>query len=131
MFSEFKDRFQYILEKCDCNKSTAAAKLNVSPAFISQMCSGARVPSDRTISDICREFNVNEIWLRTGDGEPFQKVTIEEELGQILGNVLAGDPSSRSRLIRAFARLPEDAYPWIEKIIVDMARELKAKEEAE
>ena len=29
-------------------------------------------PSDAVISLICREFNVNEVWLRDGTGEMFQ-----------------------------------------------------------
>lgn len=27
--------------------------------------------TDRILYDICREFNVNEFWLRTGEGEMF------------------------------------------------------------
>ena len=53
------------------SRSEFAKRLKVSQPFVSQMCSGAANPSDRTISDICDKFGVDEIWLRTGDGEPF------------------------------------------------------------
>lgn len=44
----------------------------LSQNYIWMIEKGDRVPSDRTISDICREFNVSEAWLRTGEGEMFQ-----------------------------------------------------------
>lgn len=125
------ERIKYVRKSSNLTQQKFAERIGAKQNTIAQYEIGRNIPIDPVITAICREFNVNEIWLRTGDGEAFQKISIEEELGQILGNVLAGDPSSRSRLIRAFSRLPEDAYPWIEKIIVDMARELKAKEEAE
>jgi transcriptional regulator with XRE-family HTH domain len=125
------ERIKYVRKSLNLTQQKFAERIGTKQNTIAQYEIGRNIPIDPVITAICKEFNVNEIWLRTGDGDPFQKVTIEEELGQILGNVLSGDPSSRSRLIRAFSRLPEDAYPWIEKIIVDMARELKAKEEAE
>jgi transcriptional regulator with XRE-family HTH domain len=125
------ERIKYVRKSLNLTQQKFAERIGTKQNTIAQYEIGRNIPIDPVITAICKEFNVNEIWLRTGDGDPFRKITIEEELGQILGNVLSGDPSSRSRLIRAFSRLPEDAYPWIEKIIVDMARELKAKEEAE
>jgi len=43
-----------------------AQKLNLSRNFINQIEAGKKNPSDRTILDICREFNVNEEWLEPG-----------------------------------------------------------------
>lgn len=42
-----------------------------SRAHISSLESGTRNITDRIIGDICREYGVNEQWLRTGDGEMF------------------------------------------------------------
>ena len=46
-------------------------KINLSRNYIALIESGDRVPSDRTISDICREYNINEKWLRTGEGDMY------------------------------------------------------------
>ena len=81
---EFKDRFSAILQATQCSKSSAADKLNVTPSFISLLCSGSRLPSDRTILDICRTWDVNEIWLRTGDGEMFAKKRAKKSLRKYL-----------------------------------------------
>ena len=76
---------------------------------------------------MCEKFDINESWLLTGDGDPKREFTVEEELSEIFANVLNGDPSTKSRPIRAFARRPEEAYPLIEQIIIKMAAELEDK----
>lgn len=46
-----------------------AEKMGISKNYVSLIENGKKKPSDRLVSDICREFNVNEKWLRTGEGE--------------------------------------------------------------
>ena len=77
---------------------------------------GERVPSDRTISDICREFNVSESWLRTGDGEMFVQRTREEELADFIGDVLRDEPDSfRRRIVAILAKLTPSDWEAIER----------------
>lgn len=61
-------RISECIKSMNIKKTEFAARINVSQAFVSQLTNGTSRPSDRTISDICREFGVNEIWLRTGVG---------------------------------------------------------------
>jgi len=69
-------RIVKLVELLKKNKSEFARDVNVTPAYISKLGKQPKaVPSDRFISDICRKFNVNETWLRTGEGEIF----LEEE----------------------------------------------------
>lgn len=110
MFTEFKERFLYIIEQRECSKSKAADRLGVSAAYISQICSGARVPSDRTISDICREFSCNEVWLRTGEGEPFQKETRNEEIMRFAAQTVQGTDEFRKAFVSMLSKL--DAEDW-------------------
>ena len=124
------ERISFIIKSLGIKKVEFATALNLSGAMISKLCSGDGAPSDRTVSDICRIFNVNEIWLRTGVGEPFVQLSRDEEIAAILGSAIAGSSSSRDRLIRALARLPDDAFPIIEAAILAAAAELQ-KEKAE
>lgn len=45
--------------------------------------------SDRTIADICREFNVNKEWLQTGNGEIYNLP--EDEVAAVVSNLLEED----------------------------------------
>ena len=112
----FKERFLLVLQESRCTKSKAAELLNVSAAYVSQLCSGQREPSDRTIKDICRIFGVNEIWLRTGVGEPFTPLSRSEELAAIFERMEVGD-DAKSRLIREMARMPDEAFPSFVKFV--------------
>ena len=112
----FKERFLLVLQQNRCTKSKAAELLNVSAAYVSQLCSGQREPSDRTIKDICRIFGVNEIWLRTGVGEPFTPLSRSEELAAIFERMEVGD-DAKSRLIREMARMPDEAFPSFVKFV--------------
>lgn len=84
------ERIEQVLKASGIKKIEAARRLNVSSAFITQLCKGDSGASDRTISDICREFGVDEVWLRHGEGEMFRprsrKDAISAYMGQLLGN---------------------------------------------
>lgn len=65
------NRIELIIKTAGIKKVDFARRLNVSQAFVSQICSGAAKPSDRTIADICRVFNVNRQYLEQGQEPMF------------------------------------------------------------
>ena len=66
-----RDRFKILRKDTGLTQKDFAARVGLSQNFIAQIESGSKVPSDRTVSDICRIFHVNEDWLRTGEGEMY------------------------------------------------------------
>lgn len=121
------DRIAAVVAGSGLTKTAFAAKINVSQPYLSQMCIGQRIPSDRTIADICEKFGVNEVWLRTGAGEMMRPSTKNEQLAKIFASVQVSD-DERARLIKAFASLPEEAYPQIYKWFMQIVENLKAQE---
>lgn len=85
----------------------------------------AGVPSDRTISDICREFGVNEIWLRTGEGEPFQKETRQEQIMRFATQTVKGSDEFRKAFVSMLAKMDADDWGNLEKLFDNLANELK------
>lgn len=78
-------------------------------------------PSDRTIADICREFNVSETWLRTGEGEMFQPRSRNEELLEFAARAAEAGPGDiRAQLLTVMARLTDDQW----QVLADVARQL-------
>ena len=84
-------RIAKCIDALGLKKSEFAARLGVSAPFVSQLCSGAAGASDRTIRDICRIFGINEVWLRTGEGEMLKPYTPQEEIAAFVGSVLRQD----------------------------------------
>ena len=124
---ELNERITKLIQSIGVRKTVFVDRLNVSQAFVSQMCSGKAQPSDRTIADICREFNVNETWLRTGDGEMFQRKTRDEELAAFFGDVLSGEPGFKRRFLAVLSRLDESEW----KLLEQMADKLVAEAQKE
>ncbi len=66
---------------------------------------------------ICREFNVDENWLRTGEGEMFKKLNRQQELAQLTATLFKEEEDSfKSRLIMALAQLNEEEWELLEEI---------------
>lgn len=85
---------------------------------------GTVAPSDRTISDICREFNVNETWLRTGEGEMFVKLNRSQEVAEFVGRVLYGEEDNfKRRFIAMLSRLDESDWEVLEKMAEEMKKD--------
>lgn len=99
--------------------------LGLSENFIWQIEKGDRDPSDRTISDICREFGVNEVWLRTGEGEPFQEETREEQILRAAAQTIRSSNEFRKQLAFWLAQLDESDWVELEKIYRKLAEQKK------
>ena len=104
-----------------------ADKFGLSQNFIWQIENGDRTPSDRTISDICREFGVNEIWLVTGDGEPFQQESREEQIMRFAVQTVKGSDEFRKAFVSMLAKMDADDWENIGKLFAKLADEIEKK----
>lgn len=120
------ERIARCIEALGVKKTCFAQKLNVSQAFITRMTKGVSNPSDRTISDICREFNVNEEWLRTGEGEMFVRMSRKEEIASFFSEIGKGkDDDFQVRLISVLSRLNTEQWKLLESIANALSGEQK------
>jgi transcriptional regulator with XRE-family HTH domain len=86
--------------------------------------SGLRTPTDAVIKSICREFNVNENWLRNGTGEMFVKPTRHEEISRLTKKLLDEEEDSfKNRLISTLANLTEDQWGVLAEIAEKLTKE--------
>ena len=100
-----------------------ADALGVKQGTIAGWETGARAPGDIVISSICREFNVNEVWLRTGEGAMFRQMSRDEEITKFIAETLSGSNEFKSRLIAALARLDESDWEHLAQIAQKMLDE--------
>lgn len=68
-----KDRIRQLRKELGMNQTDFGGRIGVKQGSVAGYESGARIPLDTVVASICREFNVNEEWLRTGEGEMFKK----------------------------------------------------------
>ena len=117
------ERIKSLRKSLSMTQEEFSKRIGLSRNFIAQVEIGTKTPSDRTISDICREFNVNEEWLRTGEGEMFIQKSKEEQLGEMLAEITkADDESFKKRLIVALANLDENGWDSLEKLIDSISK---------
>lgn len=115
------DRIKYIRTERGMTQTEIAEKLGLSQNYIWMIEKGERSPSDRTINDICREFGVNETWLRTGEGEPFKEPPREEEISAFIGRALADEaPQFQKQLLHVLSRLSGEQW----ELLADIAEKL-------
>ena len=99
-------------------------KIGITASSVSAFELGKTNPSDQTIRSICREFKVNEIWLRSGEGEMFQAMTEDEELADYLGDVMHDEPESfLRRLTLEMENWTPEMWQMIEEICKRLATE--------
>ena len=111
------DRISYLIDSEKLKKTQFAERVGLSQAYVSQICGGVRTPSDRTIADICREFNIRREWLETGEG-PMRLPEPDEDLDYI-NDLLAGDSDEVVRFVRRFLRTYRELTPDRQKVMQD------------
>lgn len=119
------ERIALVRKSLGLTQEKFAEQVGLSRNFMWMIESGTRVPSDRTISDICREFNVNETWLRTGEGEMFNQITRSEKIAAFLGDITENDGDDfKRRFVEMLAEMETEDWKLLER----MAEKLQKKE---
>lgn len=104
-------------EKLNLTLDKFGKKLGVGKSAISDIERGRNNLSDQMLLSICREFNVSEKWLRTGEGEIFVSIDIDEEIAHLIRDI-ADDPeySFKKKLLSVLANLTEDQWELLAEI---------------
>lgn len=111
------ERIRKIRNALNLTQQEFANKIKVKRNTVATYEMGRSIPSDSAIALICKEFNVNEDWLRTGNGEMFKSRTREQEIGAFVNEVMElNDDSFEKKLVSALARLEPKDWECLESI---------------
>ena len=117
------ERIKELRKALGLTQQVFAEHIGLKQNSIALIESGKRNTSTQAILSICREFNVNENWLRTGEGQMFIQVSRDEEISAFIGDVLSGETGDfRRRLISVLARLDTDQWELLEHIAEELAQ---------
>lgn len=123
-------RFKGLRKHLKLTTEAFSEKLGIASSTVTNIETGRRNPSNQLITSICREFNVNEQWLRTGEGEMFNDISREEEIAQFIGNLMKDSSDSfKKSLILALSQLPETSWSVLEDFVNRIYDEYRNKDE--
>ena len=106
------------------NQTEFAELLGMKQTSVSSFEKQGATVTEQTIKSICREFNVNESWLRDGTGDIFVKLDRDAEIEKRLSEILSDSSDSfKKRFISMMLKLNEEEWQWI----ADKAYELIAE----
>lgn len=116
-------RIKKIRENEDLTQDAFGKKIGSARNTIANYEMGNRTPSNAVITSICREFNVNETWLRTGEGEMYLPVCREKELAELTTTFLLEESDSfKSRFISFLARMSDEEWMMLERMVDKLAK---------
>lgn len=126
-----KDRIKLVRQKEGKNQTEFGAKIGVSGAAVSRWEAGDRAIPDSAIRSICREFNINEKWLREGTEPMKAENSTAAEISEAVRRVLSDKPESfQSALITVLMRFEEEGNQWhvLEEIFDRVTEEMKQRQ---
>lgn len=119
------DRIKEVRRAKNLTLEKFGERVGVQKSAISKIEHGENAVSDQIRLAVCREFDVNEHWLRTGEGEMFIQKTRSDEIAAFVGDVLRDDSDFRQKFISVLARMTADEWKLLEKKVLELADEIK------
>lgn len=111
------ERIKKVRKALDLTQQEFCDRIGLKRNSISLVESDKRNPSKQLFLAICREFNVNEQWLRTGEGEMFLTLDEDSEFDQISTQIQLSEDDFIKGLIRSYWQLPDDKKAVIRELI--------------
>ena len=119
-----KNRIKALRERLGKSQDEFGKDLGLTRNYISLIENGQRNLSDQSIKVLCSLYDVNEKWLRTGNGEMFIPKTKNEQINEMLIDVLKCEDSDfKKRLITALSKLDDTGWNALEKFIDSIANQ--------
>lgn len=125
MIPDINQRFRELRRECKKSQEEWASILGLSRSGVADIEAGRRNVTEKHIKLLSIESidgrYINEDWLRTGDGDPFKKLTRSQVITDFAADLIKEDDSFKTRLIEALARLSDDEWEVLEKLAKDLS----------
>lgn len=123
-YPQLKGRIKAVRKVNKMTQIEFGQKIGIKGNTVTNYETGLRNPSDAIIKSICREFNTNEHWLRTGEGEMFTHQTDDEQLTSFIVKILANKSTSfKRKFISMLSALDESDWDVLEKMVTLLKKE--------
>ena len=118
------ERVKLLRKTLDLTMEKFGEKIGVKKSAISLIESGKNSLTEQMIKAICREFDVDEEWLRNGTGSMFIERTRDEEIAKFIGTIQSVDDDSfMKKFISMLAKFDESEWKLLEKMALRLTKE--------
>lgn len=115
---ELKDRIRQIRQNAGLTQQEFAKRIGVSRNTIASYETSVRVPIEAIIVSMCREFDVNENWMRTGEGSIYREMNQDIMLSKWFGSLLKEDGDSfKKQIFLTLSKLSESEWETLKNIM--------------
>lgn len=112
------ERIKKLRKDLDLTQQKFGERLGIKGNTVAQYELGRNEPIDAVLSLICKEFHVNEEWLRTGSGDMFVEQSDDAQIASFIGDILKDEEESfKRRLISGLAALDQNGWDVLEKFL--------------
>ncbi len=111
--STINERFREAREALNLSQEDFAQKAHRTRSELKNIEYGKTVPKDPVIWSVCEAHGINELWLRTGEGEMFSATAEEDAITAVLSSAIGHADTEQQRFIRAVAKIPPEYIPAV------------------
>ena len=125
------ERVREVRKKLGLTLEKFGSQLGVSKVAISRIENGINNVTEQMCKSICREYNVNEVWLRTGEGEMHIELPEDAEFDLIMTEIQESDDDLIKSILKAYWELPDTkkaaVKDWLDGVIKNLGKEKAGK----
>ena len=119
------NRIKQLRKELGLTQEKFGEKLGLKKNSISQIENGVNSLTEQLSLSICREFHVNQEWLRTGEGEMFIPIPEEDEIAAYVEDLLSDDGENELyNLIKSIMRTYNELSPKSQEVLRDASKKL-------
>lgn len=122
------ERIKELRKFLGLNQTEFGDRIGIKQTTVAGYESGSRTPIDSVVLSMCREFNVNEEWLRTGEGEMFNPVSQEDEFMRAAAELRIENEEGAMQALIEYWKMTPEQRALIKKFISSIADAYKKEE---
>lgn len=122
-------RIKKIRKNAGLTQSDFGKKIGSARNTIANYETGHRIPSNAVILSICREFCINEHWLRTGEGEMYD--IPEDETAAIVSSLLEENSPFYDiilEIVRTYQQLDGKSQEALQNFSKELLKNMKKRD---
>lgn len=124
-----EERLKKIRKELGYSQIEFSKLLNIKNATYNAYEVGRNKPTDAVIGLICKTFNVNEQWLRTGEGDMFIKTMRNQEIQNFMDRLEVEDSDFKRQFITMLCTMTEEEWQFVEKKMYELVDESRERTE--